>query len=308
MSLTECKTNGIEWRAEASSCPLCSEKRHKFIGNRGGDFHRDKLGIATRVVSCRECGLYYTNPTHLPLSNPYEQEDDYFIKHNRDWKVEYGAELAERVEQILGRKGRLIEPACGAGDFLLGARNRGWDVRGVEMTEIFINEARTNGLDVEFSSVEKSKYLDEKYDAIFMLAMLEHLYDPMSMLERAREALVPGGVAVINVPNEVTSLVNLIGNFYVKLFYTKEWTVSLSPTFSPFHVVGFSPRSLRTALDKTGFDVVTMETISGVNVMPEPKGLKQRLESLGLTMFLAVGNIADKLKRGNEIWCFARKR
>lgn len=298
----------IEWEPKKSICPLCNGDSYKVIGNRGGEFHRDKLGIETRVVQCRHCRLFYTNPTLFPLSNPYAQEGEYFVKHDKKWKIEYGGELSEKVEKIIGRKGRLIEPACGPGDFLLGAQIKGWEVRGVEMTESFVGEGRANGLDIEFSSVETSKYLDEEYDAIFMLAMLEHLYDPINMLKKAHKVLVPGGLAVINVPNEVTSLVNIVGNIYVRSFYGKNWTMSLSPTFSPYHVVGFSPESLSYALDETGFDIITLETISGVNVLPSPKGLKQKLESAGLSLFLLAGKVADIFNRGNEIWCWAQKR
>lgn len=300
--------NGIEWCPQESVCPICKANDYKIIGLRGGEFHRDKLGVATQVVQCRRCNIYYTNPTLIPLSNPYAEEDEYFVKHDRSWKVRYGGELAEKIGKILGRKGRLIEPACGTGDFLLGAQKKGWEVRGIEMTQSFVAEGRKNGLDIEYASVEKSKYLEEKYDAIFMLAMLEHLYDPMAMLKKAYDALKSGGIAVINVPNEVTSLVNLIGNGYVKIFYGKNWTMSLSPTFSPFHVVGFSPKSLKYALKETGFEIVKLETISGVNVMPTPKGLKQWLESAGLSLFLFVGKITDKFNLGNEILCWAQKR
>jgi 2-polyprenyl-3-methyl-5-hydroxy-6-metoxy-1,4-benzoquinol methylase len=300
--------NGVEWQPKKSFCPMCKEDDYKIIGVRGGEFHRDKLGIETQVVQCRHCSLYYTNPTLLPLSNPYAEEGEYFVKHDKNWKVEYGGELAEKVEKIIGRKGRLIEPACGPGDFLRGAQKKGWEVCGVEMTESFVFEGQANGLDIEFASVEESKYLEEKYDAIFMLAMLEHLYDPISMLKKANNALTSDGIAVINVPNEVTSLVNLMGNRYVKSFYGKNWTMSLSPTFAPYHVVGFSPKSLKYALNETGFDIVTLETISGVSVLPSPKGLKQKLESVGLNFFLLAGKFADKLNRGNEIWCWAQKR
>ena len=300
--------NGVKWQAAETECPLCKSNDHRLIGFRGGLYHRDKLGVESRVVQCRQCELYYADPVLLPLSNPYAAEGEYFINHDRSWKVDQGAELANRVESIIGRKGRIIEPACGTGDFLLGAQRVGWEVRGVEMTQSFVSEGHKNGLDIEYASVEQSKYLDEEYDAIFMLAMLEHLYDPISMLRKANSALKTGGIAVINVPNEVTSLVNTLGNVYVKGTYGSKWTMSLSPTFSPYHVVGFSPSSLRTALEMTGFEVVELRTDSGVSVLPKPKGLKQSLESIGLRLLLAAGKVADKFKRGNEIMCWARKR
>lgn len=306
-NLTVRSPDGVEWAPQDVKCPVCSADNFSIIGKRGGDYHRANLGVESLVVQCRECDLYYTNPTLFPLSNPYAVVEDYFINHDPKWKIEYGGELIERVEKLLGCRGRVIEPACGTGDFLLGAEKKGWKVRGVEMTEIFAAKGRNKGLDIELSSVETSKYLEEEYEAIFMLAMLEHLYDPMAMLRRANKALVSGGIAVINVPNEVTSVVSRAGNVYVKVAYGKDWTMSLSPTFSPFHVVGFSPNSLENALNRTGFDVVSLETVSGVNGLPV-NGSKQKFESFGLSITLMMGKIADKFRLGNEIWCWARKR
>jgi 2-polyprenyl-3-methyl-5-hydroxy-6-metoxy-1,4-benzoquinol methylase len=304
--------DGVEWALQERPCPVCASSEFDTIGKRGGQYHRDHLGATAQVVRCRNCSLYFAYPTLLPLSNPYEASgESYFVGtgHLPEVKIGYGQQLADKTARILGRKGLVIEAACGKGHFLVGARNVGWQVRGVEMTEYFANEARKLGIDTELASVEESAYLDEenKHDAIFMLAMLEHLYDPMAMMRKAYKTLVPGGLALINVPNEVTSLVHRLGNFYIRRAYGKDWTMSLSPTFAPFHVVGFSPRSLEHALKGCGFDIVELETVSGKNVLPT-KSLKQKLESAGLSLALMFGRVLDRKDLGNEIWCWARKR
>jgi hypothetical protein len=83
--------------------------------------------------------------------------------------------------------------------------------------------------------------------------------------------------------------------------------MSLSPTFSPFHVVGFSPKSLRFALESNGFEIISLETFSGTNGLPPAKNLRQRVERLAMTVSLIVGKVADKVDKGNEIMCWARK-
>ena len=302
---------GVEWELQQRPCPVCGENDFDLIGKRGGQYHRDRLGAMAQVVQCRHCSLYYTNPTLYPLSNPYEASgESYFVgaAHIPENKIKFGERLAEKTARLLGRKGLVIEAACGKGHFLVGARNVGWEVKGVEMTDYFANQARELGIDVEVAPVEESTYLDEenKYDAIFMLAMLEHLYDPLRMIKKAHKVLVPGGLALINVPNEVTSLVNRLGNFYVRTMYGKDWTMSLSPTFPPFHVVGFSPTSLERSLELSGFEIVELETVSGSNELPS-KGLRQKLESAGVSSALLLGRILDRKDLGNEIWCWARK-
>lgn len=298
-------SNGFEWQPVDASCPVCGSTDRRRKGSRGGKYHRDSKGVESNIVQCRRCTLLYVHPKLLPVGNPYAGEDDYFEKHDRNWKQKTGAEFADKIEEIIGYKGSIIEPACGTGDFVIGAQNRGWKARGVEMTESYANAAREGGLDVEMASVQDSKYLKEKYDAIMMLAMLEHLYEPMEMLEVAYDALNPGGVTVINVPNEVSSMVNRLGNIYIKS-YGLDWTMSLSPTFSPYHVVGFSAKSLRFALEKTGFEVISLTTGSGTNVLPA-NGLRQSIEHIGLTAALYLGKISDYIGMGNEIMCWARR-
>jgi SAM-dependent methyltransferase len=304
--------DGVRWAPKNNSCPVCGSEDRRPFGKRGGAYHRDKKGVETNIVQCRKCTVLYSDPTLVPLSNPYEATgENYFVgvTHDPKRKIKEGAEIAEKLEGMLGRKGIVLEAACGKGEFLVGAMERGWTARGVEMTDYFAGVAKNYGIDVEVASVEESSYLAEhnSCDAILMLAMLEHLYDPMSMIRKAYDVLAPGGIAVINVPNEVTSLVNWIGNRYVRIMYGKSWTMSLSPTFSPFHVVGFSPKSLAFALEKNGFEIVSMETASGTNVLPPAKDMRQRMERLALTASLLVGKVADKLNKGNEIMCWARK-
>jgi hypothetical protein len=72
--------------------------------------------------------------------------------------------------------------------------------------------------------------------------LLEHLYDPADCLRRVHD----GGLVFIDVPNEC-SLFTRLGNAYMRL-RGRPWAVNLSPTFPPFHVVGFCPSSLRRLL------------------------------------------------------------
>jgi hypothetical protein len=62
--------------------------------------------------------------------------------------------------------------------------------------------------------------------------------------------LRPGGAVFIDVPNE-DSLYFKVGNLYNRL-RGRDWVVNADPTFSPYHVFGFSPRSLKALLSKHG--------------------------------------------------------
>jgi SAM-dependent methyltransferase len=214
-------------------------------------------------------------------------EEEYFRLVEADAKKRSGESLARFAQELTGSAGRLLELGCGTGALLLGAHEAGWLVRGVEMTETFASCARAAGVDVEVASVESCGSLDQQWDCIVLAAILEHLYDPSACLTRVMKALVPGGVAFIDVPNEC-SLWTRVGNAYMRLRGRRR-AVNLSPTFPPYHVVGFCPRSLRWLLSDLGFEIVEMRTHRWSNALPKRDSLLGRIESAAAEVTLSVG-------------------
>lgn len=294
--------DGTRWRPEDRSCPVCGSADAKRIGARGGRAHRDGKGVETQVVKCRDCTIYYTSPTLIPETNPYAKEtaEEYFHLHDSRRKIVQGEELAAFAEKILGQPGRMLEIGCGRGELLVGAANRGWSVYGVEMTEDFAAAARANGVEIERSSVEECRSLDKAYDVVLLAAILEHLYDPTAILRRVREALRPGGLVFIDVPNE-SSLTMRFGNLYMRA-RGRDWSINLSPTFSPFHVVGFSPTSLRRTLEAVGFTVHSLDVPKWNNSLPPGKNIVDRVERTSLSFVQTVG---ARIGMGDGITCWA---
>ncbi|HEX8652186.1 MAG TPA: class I SAM-dependent methyltransferase [Pyrinomonadaceae bacterium] len=258
--------------------------------------------METCVVRCRDCKVAYTSPTLIPESNPYAKASakEYFQLHDSQQKILQGEVLAAFAEKVLGGPGRMLELGCGRGELLKGALNRGWSVYGVEMTEDFAQVARSHGVEVECSSIEDCRSLDRTYDVILLAAILEHLYDPMETLKRVRNSCRPGGLVLIDVPNE-SSLTMRIGNLYMRA-RGRDWATNLSPTFSPFHVVGFSPTSLRHALSSAGFRVHSLHVPKWNNALPQGRTMGRKIERVGLSIVQAIG---EAIGMGDGITCWA---
>ena len=295
--------NAMAWEAHDWPCPLCGGSNRRFIGRRGGEAHRENHGVVTDVVRCFECGCYYTHPTLVPTANPYARETaaDYFRLHNPDEKREAGRRLAAVAESLLGRKGTMLELGCGRGELLEGARDVGWSVLGIEMTPAFAADAESRGIVVEHKPVETAQLLERQFDVILFAAILEHLYRPIDVLRRARRALPAGGLIFIDVPNEA-SLTMILGNLYMRA-RGRDWCVNLSPTFSPFHVVGFTASSLRRGLERSGFEVLQLAKPRWCNALPQPRSVTEIIEHTGLT---AASWLGSNLGLGDGICCWAR--
>lgn len=212
-----------------------------------------------------------------------------------------GERSAAFAESVLGRPGSMLELGCGRGELLRGAADRGWKVRGVEMTEAFARIAsEKHGIEVERASIESAQSLRECYDVVLLAAILEHLYEPAETLRRVRGALRRGGLVLIDVPNEC-SLLSRAGNAYMRLRAT-DWAINLSPTFPPFHVVGFCPMSLRYLLDRTGFRPIRFELHRWNIPAPPTDGFSATLERVGLNAVLSLGKL---IRMGAGMTCWA---
>jgi SAM-dependent methyltransferase len=293
----------VSWLPEARDCPACGSEVHAMLGRRGGASHHAGLGVETGVARCRACHLVYQRPFLIPDGNPYDDHSEtaYFHAHPAPEREEEGRSLARTTAARLGRKGRLLELGCGRGDLLRGAKQEGFEVFGVERTPGYA--AASPDLAIEVAPVAVARSLEARYDAIWLAAILEHLYDPAPTLRRVATALVDGGVLFVDVPNEC-SLWTRVGNAYMRL-RGRGWAVNLSPTFPPYHVVGFCPRSLRRLLEATGFGEVEIRTPRWTNEMPRKPGIGARVERLAGSGVLALG---ARVGMGAGITCWARKR
>ena len=97
-------------------------------------------------------------------------------------------------------------------------------------------------------------------------AVLEHLYHPNEIIKEITRILKPGGVLFIDVPNE-RGLYFILGNIYQRV-RLRDWVINLAPTFSPYHVFGFTPKSLRALLAKHGLRPKTWCVFSAESFVP----------------------------------------
>jgi SAM-dependent methyltransferase len=172
------------------------------------------------------------------------------------------------------------------------------------MTPQFAKDAAARGVQIESSSIEMSTVVDQEnaFDVIYLAAVLEHLYDPVLCLKRIRRALRPGGLVFIDVPNECSIRAKL-GNLYMRL-RGRDWVVNLSPTFPPFHVVGFCPGSLKRALSEARIEVVELQVVRWPDALPLQPGFFGMVEAAGAKM---VNGLAHLLGDGDGIVCWGRK-
>jgi SAM-dependent methyltransferase len=140
--------------------------------------------------------------------------------------------------------GRLLDVGCGNGEFLVRMRAAGWSVAGIEPDPDARRHAVAAGLDVRDGPSVAEAFAGERFDAITLNHVLEHLHDPAAVLKACAEAVVPGGTLWVAVPSATGAGLARFGVHWYQL----------DP---PRHLVLFTSGALRAVLVSAGLTDVS---------------------------------------------------
>jgi len=145
-------------------------------------------------------------------------------------------------------QGRLLDIGCGDGSFLVLMRSIGWEVSGIEPDPEAAKVARDrHRLDVSIGNVEEVDLPEAAYDAITMQHVIEHVHEPIRVLDRTYLALKPGGVLSIRTPN-----LDSLGHERFR-----DMWMHMDP---PRHLRLFIPSTLSTCVERAGFSILDVHT------------------------------------------------
>ena len=127
------------------------------------------------------------------------------------------------------------------------------------------------------------------FDIVLLGAVIEHVYDPGTFMAAVARLTKPGAVLFLDTPRE-PNLLTAIGNTLNRLRGRRE-VYNLAPTWPPYHVFGFNPKSIRALLDAHGFDVERVLLKHGNPLVPPGPGLRGRVSAWLGTTLIRLGNL-----------------
>jgi SAM-dependent methyltransferase len=202
------------------------------------------MGAVNRCLDCGH-GCLAEPPALEVFEGAYaDAADPVSVREERGQLATAGRDLA-RIERWVS-PGRLLDVGSWTGSFLVAARARGWRGEGLEPSKWAVQRATERGCDVRQTTLEAVEVPPETYRAIVALDVIEHLVDPGEALTTLQIGLEPGGVLFIAVPDAGSAIARLLGRRW--------WSVL------PMHVQYFTRRSMRTLLERRGFEVVDVST------------------------------------------------
>ncbi len=105
------------------------------------------------------------------------------------------------LERAAITPGRLLDVGCGPGWALEEFQAAGFEVHGVDASPGAVSRALEWGLSAQVLDIEREE-LPAGFSLISAFEVLEHLHDPLAVLQKMARALEPGGRLLVSLPNE----------------------------------------------------------------------------------------------------------
>ena len=213
------------------------------------------------IIDCEVCNFKHLHPipSDKVLESFYDKE--YYQSAKPDYLNEDRKEIQHRniffeqridyfLKYTFGRS--LLDIGCGDGIFLERARERGFEVYGVEPSKEASSIGLSNDLEIFHGTLNTFICQNDKlFDVVHLKNVLEHVNNPIHVLEQCRELLREDGILYIEVPNDY-NIFQLFGVWINK--ERKSWICI------PDHINYFNFRSLSKLLTKKNFKILKKDT------------------------------------------------
>lgn len=300
----------VSSRLERVACCLCGSRDEKVLFQAA-----DKMFAGSRetftTVRCCNCGLVYLNP------RPKSSEDARYYTGG----YRFSSENPEQ-SQPLGHyqpvidfldtdgPGRLLDVGTGNSPLLPAMRERGWEVAGTEVDQALVDYFRTrHQIELFRGELADAGFDDEKFTAITIMGVLEHIPDPRLLLAEAARVLEPGGIMALWCFNRSLEAA-MLGRYWLGFD-------------APRHLYSFSRATLGRLLLESGLEPVDWR-FSPVNYMAYSgvwalKRARDRLRGQSRPVYLGrlpagmellglpLGKLLAALKKSSNMYVFARK-
>jgi 2-polyprenyl-3-methyl-5-hydroxy-6-metoxy-1,4-benzoquinol methylase len=261
----------------------------------------------TDIINCKICKFIHIDPIpseeellkfyqeefYQEVKPTYLEKDEKEIKY---WNTAYDEKLNILETNNIKSK-NILDVGSGGGFFLRRAKEKGWNVLGIEPSLTAAKYAESHKIPTIrdfFEKVDFSKH--KKFGAIHMNAVLEHSRSPNKILKISHSLLEKKGMLIVEVPNEFNPL-QLIAQ---KSLQKDEWWIVPKQ-----HVNYFNFKSLSKLLKHNGFEITLKQAtfpleiflLMGFDYINNSKiGLKKHQERMNFEQNLNEQN-AQKLKQ-----------
>jgi SAM-dependent methyltransferase len=232
---------------DAPTCRVCKYQT-KFIFARRG-FRWLRCGQCRTLQKALSEVEYQTlNPTYDPgvLVSPTASEPEYRealgVPQKRKFLRELGCQFFPQARAL-----RFLDIGCGAGGYLLAARELGWSIQGVEPSAAHASVAITRFRLPIITALFSAELFAHPFDMVMISHVIEHIYAPKQFLTEVSKVMARGSVIVVVTPNSESLCASLSGRLWSMLKPIDHVTLLSKTALQEICPEGFRVGHLRTS-------------------------------------------------------------
>lgn len=205
--------------------------------------------------SLKELGDYYEEKYYQNESAGYRKSYSELEANVINLRVMQRAAMARSFMGSTSN-GRILDVGCGEGFALSHFHALGWQVSGIDFSRAGVEQMNPHCLpfvqqgDI-FLQLEHLISGNEKYNIVWLSNVLEHVLDPVLLLNSLRQLIEPDGLLVVTVPND--------GNIYHESLFESGDIPHRFWIAIPDHISYFTKESLNRIATATNWDCLALQ-------------------------------------------------
>lgn len=214
---------------------------------------RSKVSLYLRgekylIYRCPNCGLGRTVGIGSQKGNYHR--DEYYQSSEKQFANIFTRRV-NLIKRYFPQPGRVLEIGSSTGVMLSLLKKIGWEVVGIEPSQVSADVSSKKGIKTVIGYFEKIKLADQSFDLVILNHTLEHMTSPIDVLQKVKRILRSDGVLFIDVPNFSSLSVSI---------YKNKWPYLLPQE----HLWHFTDKAFKRILPQLGFKIFKFSCPSGI--------------------------------------------
>ena len=288
------------------SCPFCGTSTFSHSVYPIFNFNNKFFNY----VKCRNCDLIYLNnfpdaADYTAMYPPSYQGDEVVTTIQSDpykklpgLRFSYGYQY-DLVRKLENKNPRILDYGCGNGHFIANAIHSGFQCDGAEFSSEYVKLLQSAIPNAQFYTIGQllAGEVVVKYDVIRLSNVLEHLTEPLAVLNKLKDNLHPGGIILVEGPVEENFC---LASAFRKIYFRLRKLIGGNRPVSspPYHIFFSNRKNQRDFFKKAGLTETHFEisedawpfpaTISGA------RGIKQKIMAVIAKTSISLSKLFNK--------------